>query len=225
MLLLAELCQSCMIGLMYVLCLRGPAFGYYPEPTKNCFILVNEKWRGEANTVFGDLGAQVVTGHRFLGGFIGNHSEREEYVVSKVCRWVGHVNVLTEATSTQPQLAYAALTKFLQHEWNFMLHVVLQCGPLFQDLEMSLSSRFLQAMFGLKVSAAEYRLFVLPLRLGGLGICNHISLTSHLYDSSIHCTKHLIRSIISSEVFELDSHFEFITVNKVDLSPVYESSF
>ena len=162
MLLLAELCQSCVIGLIYVLCLYGPAFGCYPEPTKS-FILVNERWRGEANTVFGDLGVQVVTGHKFLGGFIGSHSEREEYVVSKVCRWVGHVNVLTEAASTQRQLAYAALTKSLQHEWSFMLCVVLQCGPLFQDLEMSLSSHFLPAMFGLKVSAAECRLFALPL--------------------------------------------------------------
>ena len=195
--------------------LRGPAFGYYPEPTKK-FIVINEWWRGEANTVFGDLGVQVFTGHKFLGGFIESHSEREEYVVSKVCRWVVHVNVLTKAASTQPQIAYAFLTKSLQHEWNFMLHVVPQCDPLFQNLEMSLSSHFLLAMFGLKVSAAECHLFVFPLRLGGLGICNPVSLASHLYDSSIHCTEHLIRSIVSSEVFELDSHFEYVTVNKVN---------
>ena len=31
---------------------------------------------------------------RFLGSFIGSPSEREEYVVSKVCRWVGHFNVI-----------------------------------------------------------------------------------------------------------------------------------
>jgi len=58
----------------------GPAFGYYPEPTKN-FIVVNEHWRNDANTVFGDLGVQVVTGNRFLGDFIESRSEREEYVV------------------------------------------------------------------------------------------------------------------------------------------------
>ena len=65
--------------------LCGPGFGYYPEPTKS-FIVVNEQWRHEANAVLGDLGIQVVTGHRFLGGFFGSHREREEYVVSKVCR-------------------------------------------------------------------------------------------------------------------------------------------
>ena len=63
--------------------------------------------------MFGDLGAQMVTGHRFLGGFIRSHIERDEYVVSKVCRWVRHVYVLAEAASTQPQLACAALTKSL----------------------------------------------------------------------------------------------------------------
>jgi len=83
--------------------------------------------------------------------------------VSKVCRRVGHINVLAEAASTQPQLAHAALTKSLQHEWNFLLHVVSQCDPLFQDLELLLFSRFLPAMFGLEVSAAERCLFALPL--------------------------------------------------------------
>ena len=29
----------------------------------------------EAAAIFADLGIQVVTGRRFLGGFIGNHSE------------------------------------------------------------------------------------------------------------------------------------------------------
>ena len=121
--------------------------------------------------------------------------------------------MLAEAASTQCQLAYAALTKSLQHEWNFMLP---QCSPLFQDLEMSLSSCFLPAKFGLKVSATECRLFALPLQLGGLGICNPVSLASHLYDLSMHCTEHLSRSIVSSEVFERDSYFECIAVNRVD---------
>ena len=63
--------------------------------------------------------------------------------------------MLAEGAFTQPQLAYAALTKSLQHEWNFLLRVVSQCGPLFQDVELSFFSRFLPAMFGLEVSAAK----------------------------------------------------------------------
>ena len=55
---------------------------------------------------------------------------------------MGHLDLLSEAALTQPQLAYAALSRSLQHEWTFLLHVVLQCGQLFQKLEMSLFSRF-----------------------------------------------------------------------------------
>ena len=113
-----------------LLCSCGPSFGYHPEPTKS-FVAVNEWWRNEAVIIFLDLGIQVVTGHRFLGGFLGSHSERDEYVMSKVHKWVGHVDVLAGSAVTQPQLAYAALSRSLQHEWKFLLRVVPQCGQLF----------------------------------------------------------------------------------------------
>ena len=62
-----------------LLCSCGPSFGYHPEPTKR-FVVINDRWKNEAAAIFGDLGIQVVTVHRFLGGFIGSHSERDEYV-------------------------------------------------------------------------------------------------------------------------------------------------
>jgi len=77
----------------------------------------------------------VVTGHRFLEGFIGSLSGRDEYVQSKVHKWAGHINVLADVASTQPQLAYAALVHSLQHEWTFLLRVIPHCGPLFGKLE------------------------------------------------------------------------------------------
>ena len=96
--------------------------------------------------------------------------------MSKIRRWVGHVDVLAGVAVTQPQLAYAALSGSLQHEWNFLLCVVLQCCQLFQELEMSLFSGFFTVMFGTEMSAVERCLFVLPLLLGGLGISNPASL-------------------------------------------------
>ena len=117
--------------------------------------------------MFGDLGVQVVTGHRFLGGFIESPREKDEYVLSKVDRWVRGIDVLSEAASSQPQLAYGALSRSLQHEWTFLLRDDPQCGQLFQKLDLSLFSRFLPAMFGVEMFAVERRLFVLPVRLGG----------------------------------------------------------
>ena len=49
---------------------------------------------------------------------------------------------------------------------------------------------------------------MLPLRLGDLGICNPVSLASHLFNSSVGGTKHLVKSIVGLESFESDSHFD-----------------
>jgi len=48
-----------------LLCSCGPAFGYFPEPTKS-FVVVIERFKGEVEAVFGGLSMHVVTGHRFL---------------------------------------------------------------------------------------------------------------------------------------------------------------
>ena len=76
--------------------------------------------------------------------------------------------MLSEAALSQPQLAYAALSRSLQHKWTFLLRVIPQCSHLFQKLKLSLFSR-LPAMFGVEVSAVKH-LLALSLRLGGLGI-------------------------------------------------------
>ena len=69
-------------------------------------------------------------------------------------------------------------------------------------------------MFGVEVSAVERHLFVLPLRLGGLGISDPVSLASHLFTSSVRATEHLVRSIVGVETFELDSHFDHVSFRK-----------
>ena len=64
--------------------------------------MVNNPWKNEAAAIFGDLGIQVVIGQRFFGCFIGNHSERDDYVMSKVRQLVGHLDLLSEAVLIQP---------------------------------------------------------------------------------------------------------------------------
>ena len=71
------------------------------------------------NNNFGDLGVRVVTAHRFLGGFIGDSSDRQNFVLQKVLQWSGHVRTLAAVASSQPQAAFAALTKSLRSEWLF----------------------------------------------------------------------------------------------------------
>ena len=50
------------------------------------FVVIDDQGKNEAAPIFaiGYLSVQVVIVHRFLGDFIGSHSERDEYVMSKV---------------------------------------------------------------------------------------------------------------------------------------------
>ena len=62
---------------------KGLSFGYFPEPSKSVLI-IDRKFKVEAETMFSDVGIKVVSGHRFLGGFIGEDDECELYVKQKI---------------------------------------------------------------------------------------------------------------------------------------------
>jgi len=49
---------------------EGPKFGYFPEPSK-CYLVVAPEFVEEAAKVFEGYAVNIVTGHKLLGGFIG----------------------------------------------------------------------------------------------------------------------------------------------------------
>jgi hypothetical protein len=63
-----------------MLILEGPKYGYFPEPQK----IVHANFVHEASSVFADLGVKVVTGQRFLGGFVGSATDRMLWLNEKV---------------------------------------------------------------------------------------------------------------------------------------------
>ena len=134
------------------------------------------------------------------------------FVHHKVNKWVNYVNTFSDIALTQPhdQLAYTAVTRSLQHEWTFLLRVLPDCGLLFQDLESSLASNFLPALFGVEVSSVERILFSLPLRMGGLGVKNPVTTASHCYASSIRSTTSLVKFIVGCSPFKLDTHVDTV---------------
>ena len=69
---------------------------------------------------------------------------------------------------------------------------------MFQDVEFSLASNFLPAIFGVEVSSAERDLLSLPLRMRGLGIVNPVTATPYCYSASIHSTTSLVKFITGS---------------------------
>ena len=92
----------------------GPGFGYYPNTRKN-FIVVDPACWSAAEHLFSSLGIEVVYDHRFLGCFLGGTSTRDAIVLAKVDQWVSDHDIhhLSHMAESQPQAAYAALTKSL----------------------------------------------------------------------------------------------------------------
>ena len=92
---------------------KGPARGYYPEPTKS--ILVVTPWNvARAEDHFLGMGIWVVTGHRYLGGFLGDGSSEKEWLGTKVEGWIESISTLAGVALKHPQSAYEGLQKYLQ---------------------------------------------------------------------------------------------------------------
>ena len=187
------------------LLLIGPLFGYFPEPTK-CQLLVKESMINEALAAFADTGVRVVTSYRFLIGCIGDTEGITNYVLSKVSTWVDHIHQLSEIAKEQPQAAYVALTKSLQHGWFFLQRLAKNSSLLFQKLDEALFSHFIPSLFNHPCTPSERLLFSLPIRNGGLNISVPTLTALTNYASSQLASVLLTESIKRFQVFSLIDH-------------------
>ena len=73
--------------------LRGPARGYFPDPTKS-ILVVAERNVPRAKEYFRGMGVQVVTGSRYFGGFIGERETEDQWIKAKVEGWEESVRKL-----------------------------------------------------------------------------------------------------------------------------------
>ena len=106
---------------------RGPARGYYPETTKS-ILVVAPRSVAQAEEHFRGLGIRVVTGHRYLGGFVGDADAERDWLQEKIRGWSESVKVLAGVAHKHPQSAYAVLNKSLQQEWDFVQRVTPGVG-------------------------------------------------------------------------------------------------
>ena len=66
----------------------GPKYGhgYFPEPEKS-YLVVHPDFVEIAKEKFKDFKLNIVTGYRFLGGFIGNEDDVNKWLNQKVDVW------------------------------------------------------------------------------------------------------------------------------------------
>ena len=194
---------------------RGPAFGYFPEPSKST-IVVDPTFVQQAQAMFSDLGVLVTTSHRLLGGHIGSAEGCSVFVQRKVESWAECVSRLSEVAEQQPQDAYAALTKSLASEWNFLQRVISGCGPAFQPVEDKLAHSFLPSLFGCEVSMEERSLFELPVRCAGLALSNPTSTATSAYSTSLKAANHLRDAIVGRVDMDVGCHRSCVTSTRLE---------
>ena len=101
---------------------QGPARGYYPLLTKS-ILVVPPGNVAQAKEHFRGLGIRVVTGHRYLGGYIGDREAEGVWLEEKIQGWTESVTILARVAHKHLQSAYAGLQKSLQQEWDFVQRV------------------------------------------------------------------------------------------------------
>ncbi|KAF6203557.1 hypothetical protein GE061_001889 [Apolygus lucorum] len=88
----------------------GPDHGYFPQGPKS-FLIVHPDDIEEAKERFSGTGITVVTGQRFLGGYVGDKGGKQAYLKKKMEKWTDNIKKISMASITQPQSAYVAFTK------------------------------------------------------------------------------------------------------------------
>ena len=125
---------------------------------------------------------------------------------------------------TQPQAAFAALTKSLQCEWRYLQRVVPDCGALFVPLHQVLFDNFIPTLFGCDVSSLERQLFALPVRFGGLGVFSP-SLTAEPHHLASRASTEVLVSALQGDSFELATHETTVLSAKHDYASLRDAQF
>ena len=99
----------------------------------------------QAQDIFRDSGVQTVSGHRFLGGYVGDPIGPMEFVQSKVETWVHCIECLAQVADLR---LLTALSHSLQFEWFYLSRVVPDCTSAFDPLRAAIHERFWSSLLG-----------------------------------------------------------------------------
>ena len=182
---------------------RGLSLGYAPEASKSRLI-TNATNIPRAQEYFADLGFTVKTGDRYLGGYLGDDVSKKEWVSNKVKDWKCMIDKMSNICHRCPQEIFIGLTLSLQSEWTFMQRVMKSDPEWFQELETTLTERFIPKLFD--VEPPDRNVTTLPVRLGGMGIRNPVTDSTKHYSRSRILTAHLIQCLKGEEDFDFNVH-------------------
>ena len=179
----------------------GPAFGYHPNASKT-YLVVKQEHMTNAQELFADTDVHItIHGKRHLGAAIGSRTFTEEYICSKVQTWSDEIKRLAKVATSQPHAAYAAFTHGLSSRWSYLLRTIPDIQDLLFPLENEIHQTFIPALTGRPPCSKQERdLLGLPVRLGGMGLTNPVTLSTNAFHGSQRLTAPLAALIITQEI-------------------------
>jgi hypothetical protein len=185
---------------------------------------VKEHNQDVAKIYFKDLGFTVVTGSRYLGGFIGEAPDQQAWIQEKTASWVSVIRELALVAEKYPQVAYAGLQKSLQQEWQFLQRVTKNLAEEFGAIEEAIQEKFLPALFGDDITNdVPQRIACLPVKKAGLAIPNPTETADTNWTASTVICGNLILAIRGMEVFSSTKHTSIMNAGKAETAFRYLS--
>jgi len=186
---------------------KGPARGYFPEPSKS-ILICNPAVRAMVQAELEEFRFQYEEGYRHVGGFIGTLEAKAKWIQPQVQQWIKGVDRLAQVATRFPQTAYAGLAKSLQLEWQYLQRVVPGIGATLAPIEDAITQTFLPALIA-EPTAAIQRLretTTLPVRYAGLGVPNPGTTARQNYEASRELTAPLTLSLATGEELGIRSY-------------------
>lgn len=175
----------------------GPRRGYFPEPDKSIIITPLDT-PPSALEILDKFHFQKLTGHRYVGGFVGSEAAEAAWIDPQIDVCVDGIKALSKVAHRYPQTAFAGLSHYLQGEWQYLQRVTPNIDKAFAPVEAAIAQTFLPALFGSTVDGVAHLrpLLALPMRLGGLGIPDPTTTGSSNFSTSLETTSLLQDSLV-----------------------------
>ena len=213
-----------------ILVQHGPAYGYFPKPSKT-FLVVKPECRAAATEEFEGTGVQLSedgedvahkSGQRHLGAAVGSPEFVKTYLEEKVASWVEQVSQLADIASTQPHAVYAGFVFGLRHRWTFIQRTMPTAGDHMQPLKDAIDHKLLPSLVKHELSDVELELMKLPARFGGMSFDDPVADSRRKHDDSIKCTANLTQQILENGA-DLMQSIELDRRTKADVRQHHEA--
>ncbi|CEM26025.1 unnamed protein product [Vitrella brassicaformis CCMP3155] len=172
---------------------RGPLRGYHSNDKKSKLV-VRAGCKDRAREVFGDTDVEIVSGARYMGGFVRTAKGKRAYATERVQEWQRCVNRIADAAAKYPQAAHTALTTSLQAEWDFFMRVMPEERATFESLRDALTHYLIQ-LSNHAVTATKAQLTMLPARHKGMRVRDSTKRVAAVYETSTKGTSLLVSTI------------------------------